>query len=1241
MILTRLSLLALILLGGNLLDSLHGQDQPQTVAEKSDFQSTSLSNDVVDFVDWCDQKADHVTKHVYGKTGEGRDMVAAIIANPPYQMGVDDGRVRTLVIGNIHSGECAAKEALLMMIRELTHNPDHPWLKNSVLVLAPNYNADGNDRVGLNNRPGQIGPAKGMGMRENSQHLDLNRDFMKIESQEARSLVKLIDTVNPHLFIDGHTTNGSKHQYALTYDIPHNPAVAKPIRDYLRNKMMPTLTERLEKDPGIYTFYYGNFNRDMTAWTTFGYEPRYSTEYVGLRGRLSILSEAYAYISFKERIFASKDFISACIQYVSENDETVKTLLDEVDQEFVRTANLEPNRIQVSMAAKVEKFDRKFTAKGYKDGEPHDYPVDFVAKYSSTRSIALPYAYFIPANHTRVVDRLLMHGIGVEKLTGPIAADFVDSHKIQRLERREATFQKHQAILLETVSERGQASFEPGDYVVRTAQPLGRLAAYLLEPTSDDGLAFWNFFDSELADGATYPVKSVATPFEMPVEQVMKVSGGAEISYEMIDGPNSLLANWPKAPKWHPGTNQYVQDRWSRQFLVNPETGAFDSMVQGSRPPRGLNQAVKKALGNDATDELAAAIASNRILTSKSGRYQIYSGQGQQVLVDTQDVKVTWLEGSDPESELFEFTDDESNLFLIKNNVLHLVDPANPAKATSLKTNKIAFDHMGKLDWVYQEELYGRGNFKGYWYHQESRRLAMLLLNEKEVGKYTVLDHIPTRGVSEVTAYPKAGDPIPAADMTFLIMPSSNGDSPKQALRAGYFKDGVLVSNVNWSKDGNRLFVQVQNREQTTLDLIALDFDDDSNVPKKTTLIEEKTAGWIESYGTPEVFEDGSFLWLSARSGFTHLYHYEKDGTLRRQLTDGDWEIRSLIGVEPSGKFAYLTATKDDPINIHGYRLEIATGELTQITQGDGNHSLNFCDNYSFFIDSVSTFATPERSFICRADGTRLREIESSSDDRLNYLNISEPEFLTIEAADGHPLDAVIIRPPNFDPNKQYPVLYHVYSGPQAPRVRNRYQGQWYLWHQMLAQKGYVVWMCDNRSSSFRGKQGMWKTHRDLGKHELEDITSSVDWLKQKSWVDEERIGIWGWSYGGYMTAYAMTHSDQFKMGISGAPVTDWRNYDAIYTERLMGLPQDNSEGYESSSVLNAAKDLSGSLLLIHGTMDDNVHISNTMQFVHELQKANKQFDLMVYPKNRHAVRADDQIGHLRRLMTKFVLENL
>jgi dipeptidyl-peptidase-4 len=238
-------------------------------------------------------------------------------------------------------------------------------------------------------------------------------------------------------------------------------------------------------------------------------------------------------------------------------------------------------------------------------------------------------------------------------------------------------------------------------------------------------------------------------------------------------------------------------------------------------------------------------------------------------------------------------------------------------------------------------------------------------------------------------------------------------------------------------------------------------------------------------------------------------------------------------------------------------------------------------------------------------------------------------------------MDAMMIKPPDFDPKKKYPVMSFTYSGPHSPSVRNAWGGVAYMWHQMLAQKGYIIWICDNRSSSGRGMAPSWLVYKNLGELELRDLEDGYSWLKQQSYVDGARIGLWGWSYGGYMTSYAMTHSKTFKMGIAGGTVSDYRNYDSIYTERVMLTPQNNLEGYKRSAPLSAAKDLHGKLLLIHGAIDDNVHMSNTIQFVYELQKAGKQFELMLYPKSRHGVTDPVLVKHMRQMMMDFILENL
>jgi dipeptidyl-peptidase-4 len=274
------------------------------------------------------------------------------------------------------------------------------------------------------------------------------------------------------------------------------------------------------------------------------------------------------------------------------------------------------------------------------------------------------------------------------------------------------------------------------------------------------------------------------------------------------------------------------------------------------------------------------------------------------------------------------------------------------------------------------------------------------------------------------------------------------------------------------------------------------------------------------------------------------------------------------------------------------------------------------------------------------ADGELIRALAVPTNDHFRFLDIKQPQLLEITARDGLKLQSMLIAPPGVDlakPNGKYPVLIHVYGGPRAPTVRNSWSGRDYLWHQYLAQQGFFVLLCDNRSARGRGAADTWTIYKDLGRVETQDLEDAVSWLKSQPWSDGDRIGMWGWSYGGYFTSYAMTHSKSFRAGIAGAPVTDWHNYDAIYTERFMDVPKNNEAGYKSSSSVEAAANLHGRVLVIHGERDDNVHISNSLQFANALQRAGKQFDLMVYPKNRHGIGDPRQRYHMYSMMTEFL----
>jgi dipeptidyl-peptidase-4 len=284
---------------------------------------------------------------------------------------------------------------------------------------------------------------------------------------------------------------------------------------------------------------------------------------------------------------------------------------------------------------------------------------------------------------------------------------------------------------------------------------------------------------------------------------------------------------------------------------------------------------------------------------------------------------------------------------------------------------------------------------------------------------------------------------------------------------------------------------------------------------------------------------------------------------------------------------------------------------------------------------------TPTQVRLDDGNGKLVRAIDEIKIDALQQYKLGKVEFMNVKTRDGFTMEAMMIKPPDFDPAKKYPVMSYTYSGPQSQSVRNAWGGTRYLWHQMLAEKGYIIWICDNRTASNKGVSSAWPLYKNFGELELRDLEDGIAWLKQQPYVDGSRIGLWGWSYGGFMTSYALTHSQTFKIGIAGGTVSDWRNYDSIYTERYMQTPQDNTDGYWKSSPVHYAKDLHGKLLLIHGAIDDNVHMANTIQFLYELQKSGKQVQLMLYPKSRHGVTDPILVKHMQQMMTDYILGNL
>ncbi|MEP6788812.1 MAG: S9 family peptidase [Acidobacteriota bacterium] len=607
-----------------------------------------------------------------------------------------------------------------------------------------------------------------------------------------------------------------------------------------------------------------------------------------------------------------------------------------------------------------------------------------------------------------------------------------------------------------------------------------------------------------------------------------------------------------------------------------------------------------------------------------------------------------------------DFSPDGKWVSFVRGNNLYAVDVAKANEKQLTRDGKEGDKaiYNGYLDWVYEEELYGRGQKRAYWWSPDSKFIAFLRLDESPVPKFIIPNDIPNDQDVETTYYPQAGDPNPIVRLGIAdvnktsYMPNAGripkigeklppgllrlGDAARFVDISSYKPDDLLIGRVAWQADSKAVTFQAQNREQTYLDLNAASPDG-----KVRKLLTETSPAWVGINDNPVFLSDGSFIWQSERDGWDHLYHYAADGKLIKRITEGKWEVRTGYGLDEKNGWYYFSGTKDSHIAENIYRVKLDGSVIERLSQGDGWHAASFNQNFSQFVENWSDVNNPTQTRLFNSDGKLARVINENKVDALSQYKLAKPEFLKVKTRDSFEMEAMMIKPPDFDPSKKYPVFEFTYSGPHAPSVANRWGGNRGMWFQMLAQKGYIIWVCDNRTASGKGVESTWPIYKNMYQLELRDLEDGLGYLKTLPYIDGDRIGLHGWSYGGSMTSYAMTHSKMWKMGIAGGTVSDEHLYDSIYTERYMLTPQHNPAGYESSSVVKAAGNLSGKLLLIHGQIDDNVHFQNTTQLVYALQKADKQFDLMIYPTARHGVTNPLQVKHWYTMMTEYILKNL
>ncbi|MBX2961195.1 MAG: S9 family peptidase [Cyclobacteriaceae bacterium] len=583
------------------------------------------------------------------------------------------------------------------------------------------------------------------------------------------------------------------------------------------------------------------------------------------------------------------------------------------------------------------------------------------------------------------------------------------------------------------------------------------------------------------------------------------------------------------------------------------------------------------------------------------------------------------------------FSPDATKVAFVRENNLFYVDLATMSEVQVTTDGK--FNHIinGSTDWVYEEEFSFAQAF--YW-SPDGRRLAYHRFDETDVKEYNLQKW--NRGALYPEdyrfKYPKAGE----ANSVVEVWIYNLSTGAKVSADIGSEKD-IYIPRVKWTSNATTLSVRRLNRLQNVLDILHVD----ATTGRSTVVLTEKNDKYVDIDYCDDLqyLKDGKqFIHSSEQSGYKHLYLYTMEGKLVNQITKGDWEVTTVVGVDEKAKLVYYLSTEGNYLNRQLYSVSFDGKRKTPLTSSLGVHTINMSNDSQYYLDYFSHAGQPLTVQLFQTKGNKpLKVLEDNEAlrKRIAEYGLSSAEFIKYPSADGvTQLDASMMKPRDFDPGKKYPVMVFQYSGPRASRVRNAFNVDG--WGQLLVQKGYIVVTMDTRGTGFRGEQFTKQTYKEMGKLELEDLLAGGKYLSSLSYVDDSRLGIYGWSYGGFMASLVMTKgAGVYKLGIAGAPVTNWRYYDNIYTERFMQLPKDNPSGYDDNSPIKYADKLEGHFLLIHGTGDDNVHFQNSVAFQDALIMAGKQFQSFYYPDDPHGVRGARRRHHLHTMMTDFILNNL
>ncbi len=711
-------------------------------------------------------------------------------------------------------------------------------------------------------------------------------------------------------------------------------------------------------------------------------------------------------------------------------------------------------------------------------------------------------------------------------------------------------------------------------------------------------------------------------------------SGKKPLTIEAIFAEGGITGREPETIRWSPdGTKfSFIQRDDSGEhgelWYVDAASGEKKVLVSEVKLA-GLAPPVEK-IKNEREKERLTRYHVAAYEWSPDSKHLLFDSQGQLWLYSLESgTAVQSTSAPDPSSDP-KFSPDGNRLAYLRKHNLY-VRPANGGSEKQLTKDNDENLLNGEVDWVYAEELEVRSN---YFWSPDGREIAFLQMNEARVPVYPIEDWLSPRSTVDMEKYPNPGDPNPAVRLGVI---SSSGGRPKWVSLTA--DQDVYIPRFGWVRDG-LLWAEELNRAQNSLDLY---FVDARSGRSRKVLTETDSDGWMWINDDLKVLKSGDrFTWSSWRDGTTQLYLYSfdkanplaTDAKLERQLTKGDFEVlgnsrplSGIEGVDESAGVIYFTCDKDDPRQRQLYSVKLDGSGLQRVSQEDGTHESTFADDGKHYVDEFSAIMTPPRMSICTIGGSCKNVWDARS---VDDFDIIAPKFLDFKAEDGTRLYGELLMPPEGTDIGKTPLIVYIYGGPAAQTVRNEWPAR-DLFHQILVHQGFAVFTVDNRGTPGRDRKFQTAVRHQYGVIELKDQLTALDQLfAQYPQLDRARVAIWGWSNGGSMTLYAMTHSALFKAGVSVAPVTDWYDYDSIYTERNNGLPNDKSStSYGDMDLPKAASKLHGSLLLVHGTSDDNVHFQNSVQMVEALIQAGKQFRFMVYPGKTHGVAGPVDRTHL------------